>query len=123
MIPSGLTAAQCAPFGVAANGTGGIAGTCANLIGNGGRNSIRGPGLFDLDFSVFKNNYVRRISETFNAQFRAEMFNITNRANFLSPTANAAIFNTNGAAVGGAGSINGTSTTSRQVQFGLKVIW
>ncbi|MBZ5643645.1 MAG: TonB-dependent receptor [Acidobacteriia bacterium] len=123
VIPSGLTAAQCAPFGVAANGTGGIAGTCANLIGNGGRNSIRGPGLFDLDFSVFKNNYVRRISETFNAQFRAEIFNITNRNNFLSPTANAAIFNTNGAAVGGAGSINGTSTTSRQVQFGLKVIW
>jgi hypothetical protein len=123
VIPSGLTAAQCAPFGVAANGTGGVAGTCANLIGNGGRNSIRGPGLVDLDFSLFKNNYVRRISETFNAQFRAEMFNVLNHPNFLSPTAAAAIFNQNGASIGGAGLITGTSTTSRQIQFGLKVIW
>jgi len=120
---AGVTASQCAPFGALANGTGGIAGTCANLIGNGGRNSLRGPGLLNLDFSVFKNNYIHRISEDFNVQFRAEMFNILNRANFLSPTANSAIFNQNGAAVGGAGLINGTSTTSRQIQFGLKVIW
>jgi hypothetical protein len=120
---AGVTAAQCAPFGVAADGTGGIAGTCANLIGNGGRNSIRGPGLLDLDFSVFKNNYVRKISETFNVQFRAEIFNILNHPNFLSPTSNAAVFNQNGALVGGAGLITGTSTTSRQVQFGLKVLW
>ena len=119
----GISSAQCSPFGVNGNGTGGILGTCANLIGNGGRNSIRGPGLFDLDFSLFKNNYVRRISETFNAQFRAEMFNILNHSNFLSPTASAAVFNQNGASVGGAGLITGTSTTSRQIQFGLKVIW
>ena len=131
-VPTGsITQAQCQNFGYAAPKAGppavptnpGIAGTCANLIGNGGRNSIRGPGLVDLDFSVFKNNYVRRISETFNAQFRAEMFNILNHPNFLSPTAAAAIFNVSGAPVGGAGLITGTSTTSRQIQFGLKVIW
>jgi len=113
---AGITAAQCAPFSAVPN-------TCANLIGNGGRNSIRGPGLVDLDFSVFKNNYVRRISETFNVQFRAEIFNILNHPNFLSPTSNATIFNVNGLDPGGVGVITGTSTTSRQVQFGLKVLW
>ena len=38
--------------------------------GNAGRNSIIGPGLVDLDFSLFKNNYIRRVSETFNVQLR-----------------------------------------------------
>ena len=95
-ITGSLTSAQCAKFGVAPDGTGGAANSCANLIGNSGRNSIRGPGLFDLDFSVFKNNYIRRISETFNAQFRAEIFNISNRNNFLSPTASTAVFDANG---------------------------
>jgi hypothetical protein len=76
-----------------------------------------------LDFSVFKNNYIRKISETFNAQFRAEMFNVLNRPNFLSPTSNSAIFDVNGNQPGNAGKINGTSTTAREIQFGLKVIW
>src|SRR4029077_8167655 len=58
---------------------------CFNLRGNAGRNIILGPGLVNLDFSVFKNNYIRRISETFNAQFRMEIFNILNRANFQIP--------------------------------------
>ena len=54
-------------------------GTCANLMGNGGRNTVIGPGLVNFDFSLLKNNYIRRISETFNAQFRAQFFNIVNR--------------------------------------------
>src|ERR1700733_9970328 len=32
--------------------------------GNAGRNSITGPGLMTMDFSLFKNNYIRRISES-----------------------------------------------------------
>lgn len=130
-VQTAAIAAQCQTFGFTPAKPGpppvpanpGILGTCANLIGNGGRNSIRGPGLLDLDFSVLKNNYVRRFSETFNAQFRVEVFNILNHANFLSPTSNSAIFDVNGNLVGGAGRINGTSTTAREIQFGLKVIW
>ena len=57
-------------------------GTCANLVGNTGRNSVIGPGLVDFDFSLFKNNYITKISETFNAQFRVESFNIFNHTNF-----------------------------------------
>src|SRR6202011_4140637 len=58
---------------------------CFNLRGNVGRNILRGPGLINLDTSLFKNNYFTRISETFNAQFRFEVFNVLNRANFQLP--------------------------------------
>src|SRR5205807_3494077 len=53
---------------------------CFNLRGNAGRNSLIGPGITNLDFSVFKNNRMRRISENFNVQFRMEIFNILNRS-------------------------------------------
>jgi hypothetical protein len=95
----------------------------ANRWGNLGRNSFIGPGVSNLDFSVFKNNPVKRISETFNAQFRAEFFNILNRANFSSPTQNLAVFDQNGLRVSSAGLITSTQTTSRQIQFALKLIW
>jgi hypothetical protein len=115
-------AAGCQPFGALANAP--VPGTCANLRGNLGRNHIIGPGLSKLDFSVFKNNHVRRISENFNAQFRAEIFNIFNRANFGSPTNNLAVFDQNGVPQAQtAGLLDSTQTTSRQIQFALKLIW
>jgi hypothetical protein len=52
--------------------------TCINLRGNAGRNILNGPGLANLDFSLIKNNRINHISETFNVQFRAEFFNLTN---------------------------------------------
>ena len=94
-----------------------------NHWGNLGRNSLVGPGVSNLDFSIFKNNPVKRISESFNAQFRAEFFNNLNRANFSSPTQNLAVFDQNGLAISSAGLITSTQTTSRQIQFALKLIW
>jgi hypothetical protein len=96
---------------------------CANLRGNLGRNAVIGPGLSKLDFSVFKNNHIKRISESFNAQFRAEVFNILNRANFGSPTDNLAAFDESGQRIQSGGLLTSTQTTSRQVQFALKLIW
>src|SRR5437660_10917674 len=64
----------------------------ANLRGNLGRNTLIGPGLANLDFSLFKNNPVRRISDNFNVQVRAEFFNVFNRANFASPVDNLIVF-------------------------------
>jgi len=124
-------AAQCQPFGFVSAAlpppsvpSPGIPGTCANLLGNGGRNSITGPGLVNVDMSLFKNNYVKRISEQFNVQFRIEIFNILNHANFNPPTSNSQIFNGDGSTAGLApGLLDATATTSRQVQFALKVIW
>ncbi len=115
---------SCAPFAGAATPAPSGRTYCANLRGNLGRNSVIGPGLSKLDFSVFKNNHIRRISENFNAQFRAEIFNIFNRANFGSPTDNLATFDQNGVPqTQTAGLLDSTQTTSRQIQFALKLIW
>ena len=112
----------CAPFTGAAAAPSGQT-YCANLFGNNGRNSLVGPGLFDLDFSVFKNNYIRRISETFNVQFRAEMFNVLNHANFQQPICCSAILNQDGSSVSGAGQLSSTATDNREIQLSLKMIW
>ena len=112
-------AALCVPFSGAS-----VPGTCANLLGTGRRNSIVGPSLVNLDMSLFKNNYVKRISEQFNIQFRMEIFNILNHTNFNPPTSNSQVFNGDGSTGGlTPGLLDSTATTSRQVQFALKVIW
>ena len=114
-------ASQCVAFATAP-------GTCANLLGNAGRNSLYGPRLATIDFSVFKNFRVNRISEAFNIQFRAEFFNILNHTNFQAPNFltdgnNNSIFDANGALLANAGVLGSTTTSSRQIQFGLKVVW
>lgn len=93
------------------------------LRGNLGRNTLIGPGLVTLDFSLFKNNYIKRISDRFNAQFRAEFFNILNHPNFAPPLDNRNIFDSAGSRVANAGLITSTQTPSRQIQFAVKVIW
>jgi hypothetical protein len=100
---------------------------CSNVLGNSGRNRFYGPGLTTVDFSIFKNTHVPRISETFNVQFRAEFFNILNHTNFLSPGflntfgQNNSAFDFDGSRLPTA--LNQTSTTSRQIQLGLKLVW
>ena len=108
-------AARCAPFSAAA-----VAGTCQNLLGTGGRDEVYGPGLKNFDFSLFKDN---KIKENWNLQFRAEFFNVFNHSNFNSPIANSTLFNQDGSAVGGAGSFDSTSTSNREIQFALKLIF
>jgi len=63
----------------------------------------------------------KKISENFNAQFRAEIFNIINHPNFAPPDSNALYDNTG--APQGAGTITSTQTTSRQIQLALKITW
>jgi outer membrane receptor protein involved in Fe transport len=116
-------AAQCVDFPAAAQPAPSGRVYCANLLGNESRNSLIGPGLTNLDMSFFKNNPVKKISESFNVQFRAEIFNILNHPNFAPPTDNETILNQDGSPVDGAGRITRTSTTSRQIQFALKLIW
>ncbi len=108
----------------------GVPGTCPNIRGNMARNAIIGPGLFNVDFSVVKNNYIPRISESFNVQFRAEFFNSLNRANFASPTLAAnqgggplQVINSSAQRLSTFGIITTTQTPARQIQFALKVIW
>ena len=90
-------------------------------LGDAGRNSVIGPGLIDLDFSLFKNI---PIHESLKAQFRAEFFNIMNRPNFTSPNDNRVILNPDGTqASASAGAITLMNTSSRQIQFALKFTW
>jgi hypothetical protein len=129
-------ASQCQPFGFVPPfynkdgsvnaGSSGVAGTCANLLGNAGRNSITGPKLVNFDFSVVKNTAVKKISESFNVQFRAEIFNIFNRSNFLPPepvnnSAGSQVFDTDGTPT--AGGIDALAGQARDVQLALKIIW
>ena len=97
----------------------------STLRGNAGRNIITGPGLSSFDFSLFKNNHITRISENFNAQFRVEIFNLPNHANFGTPSNNnQQLFDGSGNLTGAAGVLSfPTVTTSRQVQFALKLTW
>ena len=98
---------------------------CFNLRGNAGRNILIGPGTSNLDFSLYKNNYIRKIAENFNVQFRAEFFNILNRANFAVPVTpdHTDIFDSTGAPTGVAGLLTSTTTAAREVQFALKLSW
>jgi hypothetical protein len=99
---------------------------CFNLRGNAARNIIPGPGIQTLDFSVFKDSPIRRISETFKVQFRAEFFNILNHPNFGDPNianAEADLFDGSGAPIGTVGKLTTTTTTAREIQFALKLIW
>jgi Carboxypeptidase regulatory-like domain len=87
--------------------------------GNVGRDTLVGPGLAELDLSVLKTTSV---SERMKLQFRAEFFNLLNRTNFSTP--NTIVFSSASAAPSPtAGVITSTSTTSRQVQFGLKLFF
>jgi hypothetical protein len=96
--------------------------TCINLRGNAGRNILTGPGLANLDFSLVKNNH---ITESLNLQFRAEFFNLLNHANFQVPplVAGTDIFDSTGAPNPNAGLLTSTTTSSRQIQLGTKLIW
>jgi hypothetical protein len=133
--PASLPVATAAnPFGCAPNSFPNYAGTvpsgqqlCSNVLGNTRRNQFYGPSLKTVDMSLFKNNKVPRISETFNVQFRAEFFNILNHTNFLSPGflntfgQNNSVYDFDGSSLPTA--LNQTSTTSRQIQLGAKVVW
>jgi outer membrane receptor protein involved in Fe transport len=57
----------------------------AGRFGTSGYNSLRGPGVKNLDFSVYRTF---KITEWLNAQFRAEAFNLTNTPHFSNPSAN-----------------------------------
>ena len=89
----------------------------SGFYGNLGRNTLIGPGLATWDFSTVKDT---RLKERLTLQFRAEIFNLLNRANFNTP--NLIVFTPSGVS-GTAGAITSTSTTARQVQFALKLLW
>jgi hypothetical protein len=70
-----------------------------------------------VDASLFKNT---KLTEKMGLQFRVECFNMFNHTNFGTP--NAIVFSS-GAPSPSAGLITATATSSREIQFGLKLIY
>ena len=75
--------------------------------------SFHGPGLENMDFSVFKNF---TITERARVEFRSEFFNAFNHANFQNPSAAY-----NPASLGSFGRSFSTITDPREIQFALKL--
>ena len=88
------------------------------LWGNGGRNTLFGPGTNQWDFSVFKNFQVR---ESMRLQFRSEFFNFFNTPQFNNPTSG--IGSPNTGRINSADSETTLQRTQRQIQFALKLIF
>jgi hypothetical protein len=99
----------------------------SGTFGNVGRDTLTGPGLTELDLALAKST---TIHERLRAQFRAEFFNLLNHSNFTTP--NAVVYSSGpnpktptaaAAESPTAGVISATATTSRQIQFGLKLLF
>lgn len=90
----------------------------ARQLGNLGRNVVTAPGIFKLDFGLTKET---GITERTKLQFRAEGFNILNRANLGKPASN--LFTATNARVGSTGQITNTVGSARQVQLSLKLLF
>ena len=90
-------------------------------LGNLGRNTFMAPSLEELDLSLFKNHDL--FAEKLRIQFRAEIFNILNHVNFTDGGQPFTVFNTQGLPVQANTALISTSTTSRQIQLGMKFIF
>jgi hypothetical protein len=98
----------------------------AGFYGNAPRNALKGPNLRSFDMTLAKQT---SITERIRTEFRIEAFNLFNRPNFAPPDApNRSIFvgvDANGKAISSSsfGQLTRTSTGSRQLQFGVKLLW
>ena len=95
----------------------------SGFYGNAGRDNLIGPGLATWDFSVMKETSDSRAIELAISSGNIQPLN---HANFNTPNLIVAVLppgSTVPQANPAAGAITSTSTTSRQVQFGLKLLW
>ena len=95
------------------------------VIGSMGRNTVIGPGIRNIDFSLGKSFDLSMLREGTRVDFRGELFNLFNTPNFANPGSGvfvAASANTRRPS-GTAGLINSTSGNPRKIQLGLKVIF
>lgn len=95
------------------------------FYGNVGRNVLIGPDLKVFDLTLIKKT---PITERVNLEFRTEVFNLFNHTNFAGPEPNnRAIFvpdaNGNPIVPTSFGQLTRTSTSSRQIQFGVKLVF
>lgn len=90
-------------------------------LGNDGRNAVVGPGILFWTAGVMKE---QKFGERLRMELEAQAFNLSNRANFADPASTQTqIFNVSGNLLAAAGELTSTSTSSRQLQFSLKLLF
>jgi hypothetical protein len=89
--------------------------------GNLGRGTVISPGVANIDFSLKKNTSMGWLGEAGNLEFRTEFFNLFNRPNFGTPALS--LFDRFGIRTANAGQITSTRTSSRQIQFALRLVF
>jgi len=91
-------------------------------FGTAGLNSLRGPGVVNLDLGLFR---AFRVSERWTLQFRAEAFNATNTPHFSNPGSNVSsmTLNSDGTirSLGGYTEVTSAADDSRQLRFGIRL--
>jgi hypothetical protein len=87
----------------------------ATGYGNVSQNILRGPSQLNFDISIGKRTRVGGIREDATLEFRTELFNAFNHAQFSNPNT---VVNS-----GAFGTIGTTSTGPRIMQFGLKYLF
>ena len=97
--------------------------TCFSLqplgtFGNLGRNTAVGPNIRNINAALLKRTAIHKISEQFVLEFRAEVTNLFNHANYGLP--NQLLYNNLTTVNTTAGQITTTTTGARQMQFALK---
>ena len=102
----------------------------AGAVGNLRRDTLSGPGFANLDLSLAKSTMIH---ERINVQFRAEFFNVLNHTNLMTP--NPVVFSsgpqqsttasalTAPAVLSPTAGVVTAAATSRQLQFGLKLLF
>ena len=89
--------------------------------GNSGLNTLRGPGVVNLDLGLFREFRVRHLQ----IQFRAEAFNATNTPHFNNPGGNVSSMrlNADGSVntLGGYTEITSARPDERQVRLGVRI--
>jgi Carboxypeptidase regulatory-like domain/TonB dependent receptor-like, beta-barrel len=92
------------------------------FTGNLGRNTLTGPGVANVDFTLSKEFSLSKLSESTKLQFRMEAYNLFNRVNYDSPALT--LFNATGQPSPTAGQITTTTDhNARQLQIALKLVF
>jgi len=124
-----LADAALADLGCYAQGGGILTPPAFGTVGNAGRNIFRVPNYYNVDLSVGKE---WKFKERYSAQFRAEFFNILNRADFAVPAANNSGLDPGAASQFGCAcntpDVQGNNPVlgsggPRHIQFGLKLLF
>ena len=95
----------------------------SGAFGDFPRNALRGPAVYNVDFSMFKSI---SLNERFKLQVRVEAFNLFNIQNWDTPAnANLTVNSSATAIAAGVGKISNLAqgTTPRQIQFGIKLTY